>query len=90
MIDQALIEEIVRRVVERLLQDPRFQGLSGGATPSVLPSTAHHHHKRVLCEWDVLTVHRKGGRLIQLNTKALVTPAARDRARDLGVELLVD
>ncbi len=97
MIDQSIIDEIVRRVIERLLQDSRFQSLVASSGPvaastNMKPkpvSSVRQHFGRLLSEWDVLTVHRSGGRAMGLKKSVIITPLARERARDLGVELII-
>ncbi len=92
MITQDIIEEIVRRVLERLLKDPRFQSVAASGDTSQRPKTSsvRQHYGRLLSEWDVLQVHRSGGRALKVSKKTILTPLARDRARDLGVELIIE
>jgi hypothetical protein len=93
MIDQKTIELIVQRVVERLLADPRFLAAAGGVRAGSAPPppvAVPRHFGRLLSEWDVLTLHRSGGRALTVARGTIVTPMARDRARDLGVELFVE
>ncbi|MBI2943692.1 MAG: hypothetical protein HYY25_05785 [Candidatus Wallbacteria bacterium] len=86
MVDEKLIEEIVRRVLESLAGQGRG-GAREGAGSVEKPGTAHAG--RVLSEWDILTAHRSGKGWISVTRKTIITPLARDRARDLGVELVV-
>lgn len=93
MIDQKTIELIVQRVVERLLADPRFLAAAGGGRTGSAPPppvAVQRHFGRLLSEWDILTLHRSGRRAVAVARGTIVTPMARDRARDLGVELLVE
>ena len=92
MIDEKTVEEIVRRVLERLLQNPRFKDVAGSkaASASSSPSSVRRHYGRLLSEWEVLQVHRSGGRAMKLEKATIVTPLAKDRARDLGVELIFE
>ena len=92
MIDQNVIEEIVRRVLERLLKDPRFSSVAAEGQSSQAPakSSVRQHYGRLLSEWDVLTVHRAGGRAMKMAKSTIITPLAKDRARDLGVELILE
>lgn len=75
-------------------QTPWFNRPSQGqqvATPSTRNhSSVNRHHGRVLSEWDILTVHRSGGRAIAVARSVIVTPLAKDRARDLSVEIIVE
>ena len=48
------------------------------------------HFGRVLSEWDILQIHRSGGRAVSVQRKTIVTPLAKDRARDLSVEIIVN
>ena len=92
MVDEKLIEEIVRRVVARLLAEGQLQA-AGVPTPAPAPAPAQAtqgvtHTGRVLTEWEILQAHRSGKGFISLSRKTIVTPLARERARDLSVELL--
>jgi len=84
MLDEATIERIVREVVRRLLErNPDIAGVrvAQGSTGVV------HHHDRVLTEFDLISARRTGRRVVSISRKTIITPLARDRARDLGIEL---
>jgi uncharacterized protein YbjT (DUF2867 family) len=90
MVDEKLIEEIVRRVVARLLAEGQLQ-VAGEPAPGPAPAPRAQgvtHTGRVLTEWEILQAHRSGKGFISLSCKTIVTPLARDRARDLSVELV--
>lgn len=56
--------------------------------PRMAPQVAQPHAGRLLSEDELVCYYRRGIRVIQLEARCLVTPAARDRARDLQVDLL--
>ncbi|MBI4870282.1 MAG: hypothetical protein HY814_01800 [Candidatus Riflebacteria bacterium] len=89
MVDEKLIEEIVRRVVARLLAAGQLQASAPAPSQAEPPRQGVTHTGRVLTEWDVLLAHRAGKGYITLAKKTIVTPLARDRARDLSVELVI-
>jgi pyruvate/2-oxoglutarate dehydrogenase complex dihydrolipoamide acyltransferase (E2) component len=66
---------------------------SGAVAPRpVAPApapVAHRHPGRLLSEEDLVSYYRRGIRALTLEPRCLVTPAARDRARDLQVDLVV-
>lgn len=90
MVDEKLIEEIVRRVVARLMAEGQLQAAAApGATSAPAPKPQGVTHTgKVLTEWEILQAHRAGKGFISLSRKTIVTPLARDRARDLSVELV--
>ncbi len=55
--------------------------------PEAAGGPATDHPGRFLGEDDVVRFYRSGARLVRLAPRCIVTPAARDRARDLGVDL---
>jgi hypothetical protein len=69
---------------------------SSGSQVSAAPSSQSGNRSgskffgRVLSEWDILTTHRSGGRAITIGRSVIVTPLAKDRARDLSVALIVE
>lgn len=50
-------------------------------------TTGAEHADRLLSEDDVVRYHRSGVRRVTLPPRCLVTPAARDRARDLRIDI---
>lgn len=56
--------------------------------PRPVAPAAHCHPGRLLSEDELVSYYRRGIRVLQLEPRCLVTPAARDRARDLQVDLL--
>ncbi|MBI4859841.1 MAG: hypothetical protein HY815_06200 [Candidatus Riflebacteria bacterium] len=82
-IDAKTLETIVREVVERLLaQHPELFASSAPDDPVV------EHRGRLLSEGDLLTCRKQGKRAIRLDRKTIVTPLARDRAKDLGIRVV--
>ena len=84
-IDQATLEAIVREVVMRLLAS--HPGLVVAASEDG-DGTAFDHYGRVLSESDLNICRKQGKRAIRCDAKAIITPLARDRARDLGIRIL--
>jgi pyruvate/2-oxoglutarate dehydrogenase complex dihydrolipoamide acyltransferase (E2) component len=56
--------------------------------PPAPAPVAHRHPGRLLSEEDLVSYYRRGIRALALEPRCLVTPAARDRARDLQVDLV--
>jgi hypothetical protein len=86
-IDRETLEAIVREVVERLLKsNPELcQSLADSATPP--PDGTFEHYGRVLSEGDLMACRKHGKRTIRCDAKTIITPLARDRARDLGIRI---
>lgn len=53
------------------------------------PSVAHRHPGRLLSEDQLVAYYRRGIRSLALELRCIITPSARDRARDLQVDLVV-
>ena len=53
-------------------------------------SAINKHHRKVLSEWDILQTHRAGGRVITVAKATIITPLAKDRARDLTVDIIIE
>ncbi len=95
-VDVEELERIVRAVVERVVDEvlgragtvsaPAGVVEAGGPTPA---KGVLVHEGRLLSEDEVVRAFRNGVRLIELDSRVIVTPAARDRAADLGVRLQV-
>lgn len=99
--DSDAIDRIVREVLRRLEgQLPhacpqcgcRLDG--GAAAPAEARAPVsprlESHGGRLLSEDEVLRYHRAGVRALELPARCLVTPAARDRARDLKLDLICE
>jgi hypothetical protein len=83
-IDEKTLEAIVREVVERLLSErPDLFTSSQEQSDAILD-----HFGRVLSEDDLLVCRKQGKRAIRIDTRTIVTPLAKDRARELGVRIL--
>jgi hypothetical protein len=93
-IDQATLEAIVREVVQRILAShpELFAAASDdGGTADQLTTYEHatyEHYGRVLSEGDLNACRKTGKRTIRCDAKAIITPLARDRARDLGLRIV--
>lgn len=87
-IDRETLESIVREVVERLLaSNPELcQALDDAAPAS--PGGSFEHYSRVLSEGDLIACRKQGKRSIRCDAKTIITPLARDRARDLGIRII--
>lgn len=59
----------------------------GTGTSSFGRELVSHHHGRVLTEFDLIMARRSGQRVLTLRRGTIVTPLAKDRAKDLGIEL---
>ena len=83
-IDQATLEAIVREVVQRLLltHPELVAAVSDDGGP------AYEHYGRVLSESDLIATRKAGKRAIRCDAKTIITPLARDRARDLGLRII--
>ena len=84
-IDQATLEAIVREVVQRLL----------ATHPDLIEhcaaeqdGDAYEHYGRVLSEGDLNICRKTGKRAIRTDAKTIITPLAKDRARDLGIRII--
>lgn len=83
-LDPQTLETIVREVVERLLaRHPEL-----GAPAASEDGAAFEHYGRVLSESDLMACRKSGKRTIRCDAKAIITPLARDRARDLGIRIV--
>lgn len=83
MIDEKTLEEIVRTVVRRILeQHPELVGRSNDE------DVVMNHLGRVLSEDDLNRCRKQGKRAIRVYKGTVITPLARDRAKDLGIDLL--
>lgn len=83
-LDPQTLEAIVREVVERLLaRHPEL--CAPAATEDGAP---FEHYGRVLSESDLIACRKIGQRTIRCDAKTIVTPLARDRARDLGIRIV--
>lgn len=83
-IDQAALEAIVREVVQRLLAShPELVATAADDGPS------HEHYGRVLSESDLIACRKLSKRSIRCDAKTIITPLARDRARDLGIRIVL-
>lgn len=82
-IDQATLEAIVREVVQRLL----------ASHPELIEAAvdeggeAYEHYGRVLSESDLNICRKAGKRAIRCDAKCIITPLARERAKDLGIRI---
>lgn len=104
MVDEVYIEELVRRVVERLVREGRIRLAKAGCDgdcencencpgssdrAGAGPGDTHRPQvRKLVSEWDVLEAHRSGVGYIVIGKNTIITPMARDRARDLRVELI--
>lgn len=93
------LEDIVEQVLVRLRA---LVGLGPcplcGAPPQAAPPPPRRarapgeqvaeHPGRLLSEEELVRYYREGVRALRLSAGCLVTPAARDRARDLAVDLI--
>lgn len=82
-LDSATLEAIVREVVQRIL----------ASHPELLDAAAddgaaYEHYGRVLSEGDLIACRKQGKRAIRCDAKAIITPLARDRSRDLGIRIV--
>jgi hypothetical protein len=84
-IDPKLLEAIVREVVERLLaREPDLPPGPGDDGRGV-----YEHYGKLLSESDLLLCRKNGLRAIRIDARTIITPLARDRARDLAIPILV-
>jgi hypothetical protein len=84
VIDEKTLEEIVRTVVRRILeQHPELVSRSDDE------DVVMNHQGRVLSEDDLNRCRKQGKRAIRIYKGTVITPLARDRCRDLGVDILV-
>ena len=101
VIDEKTLEEIVRAVIQRIIREhPELVTRSSyddnvREHPELVTRShdddddnVHEHLGRVLSE-DILLVCRKRGKYaIRTSRGTILTPLARDRARDLGIDIL--
>jgi len=84
VIDEKTLEDIVRAVVQKILTEhPHLiqrQHEQGGVV---------QHYDRVLSEEDLIMCRKQGKHAIRVHKGTIITPLARDRARDLRIDVLV-
>lgn len=84
MIDEKTLEEIVRLVVRRILeQHPELISRSDDE------DVVMNHLGRVVSEDDLIRCRKQGKRAIRMYKGTVITPLARERARDLGIDLII-
>ena len=87
-IDQATLEAIVREVVQRLLA--ANPDLLAGFAPDgdAADQDVYEHYGRVLSESDLIACRKLAKRAIRCDARAIVTPLARERAKDLCIRIV--
>lgn len=84
--DRNALEALVREVVERLLaQHPELFTDSPPAHKPTIDANVLDHPGRLLSEGDLAPCRKLGIRRIRVRAKTVITPQARDRAKDLGI-----
>lgn len=95
---EKLVQEIVQEVLRRIENDPRLSAAIRGSQQQTQKSqyTATcsqqaamlHSQKKLYNERDILTLAKQGVTEIKLEKKTIITPAARDAARNKGIRLI--
>lgn len=98
---EAIVERVLRRLLVELASDGRAPvrltpdeeragrvALAAPGQHRPRPRQSHDHAGRLLTEDQVVGYHRRGVRVLGLERGCIVTPAAKDRARDLQVDLV--
>ncbi len=91
-----ITEELIRQIVIEVVD--RIEGLKSQNPPSPGPvkkvwnspfqlSGQEEFRGRVLTGTEVESAFRRGVQILQVSPKALLTPLAEERARDLGLTL---
>ena len=84
-ITEELIREIVTEVVDRIeVMRSKNENSLRSAAPQV------RFHSKVLTGGDVEYYFREGVEVLTLSPKTITTPLAKERSRDLKIELIVD
>ncbi len=85
MLPYASIEEMVQSIISKI----GFAGKSNTPDPVPVPSTSENlQGKRVITEEDLRKIKMKGGSSIHADAGALITPLARDYARDHKIRII--
>jgi hypothetical protein len=82
-IDEETLAALVREIVERLLaKNPEL------VVPSPVEDSVFEHYGRVLSEGDLLASRKAQKKAIRTEPRTIITPLARDRAKDLGIRII--
>jgi hypothetical protein len=86
-IDEEALAAIVREIVERLLaKNPAL--IVSSPSGDAGADSVHEHYGRVLSEGDLLACRKAQKRAIRVEPRTIITPLARDRAKDMGIRIL--
>lgn len=95
---EKLVREIVEEVLRRIQNDPNLSATvrmaQGPLQKSKYAATCTQQaamlrsRKKLYNEQNVLELAKQGVTEIRIETKTIVTPAARDAARDKGVRII--
>lgn len=90
-LEPAVIDEIVRRVMEHLHAAPASTRVAGSPVSPSNPSASHGVtlSQPVITE-DILSERVNGSKQVVISAKAILTPSARDFVRSRGIEIVRD
>lgn len=82
-----ITEELIRRLVIEVVD--RIESLRQNSLAATGPkSEAEEFSGKVMTGTDIEMYHRRRIVVIKVNPRTILTPLARERARDLGVSLI--
>lgn len=85
--NKQLIEEIVKRVEQKLAESGQLEGVSGPAS-SVQGGEEVTYNRRLLSEKDIDEHNKAGVKKIVYSKNTIVTDVARDFAKNYNIELI--
>lgn len=85
--DKALIDEIVKRVEEKLVEMGQVEGASGVAS-STSANEEVTYTRRLLSEKDIIEHNKAGKTRIVYSKCTIVTDVAKDYAKQFNIELI--
>lgn len=85
--DKALIDEIVKRVEEKLAEMGQVEGASGVAS-SASANEEVTYTRRLLSEKDIIEHNKAGKTKIVYSKCTIVTDVAKDYAKQFNIELI--
>ena len=85
--NKALIDEIVRRVEEKLVEMGQVEGVSAVASPSTANEEVTYT-RRLLSEKDIIEHNKAGKTKIVYSKNTIVTDVAKDYAKQYEIELI--
>lgn len=85
--NKALIDEIVKRVQEKLVEMGQVEGASG-VVSSLRSNEEVTYTRRLLSEKDIIEHNKAGKTKIVYSKNTIVTDVAKDYAKQFNIELI--